>query len=882
MPSPRTRSSRSASLAAAAIISLVNLLSSRAAEFHVATTGNDRNAGTASAPFATVERAQQAVRQRAAGEAATVWLHGGVYRLERSLQFTAADGGTPSAPVVFAAVAGETVELSGARELALTWTQGAAGRWQATIPADLEFDQLFADGAKQIRARYPNFDPGEGFFGGYARDATEPARLARYADPVGMFVHGHHGLGWGSLHFQILKKSGDGRYTFEAGKDPRVAGGWQNKGRAVIAEAPFDPEKRFVENVFEELDTPKEWFLDRATGTLHFIPPAGADPRQLRFEAVVLKQLIELRGTAEQPVRHLTLRGLTFRRAGYTFMQTDSVPSGGDWRIYRGAAILLTGTESCALEQCRFDGIGGNGVFVQDYNRGAEISGCEFVRIGASAVLFEGSDSAVRSRWAHSWGWPAAEVGPTPQVNGKPFDQRFVALLPPAMLDGAIADPHLDLQPGPKNQNFPDRCAVRDCLMTEIGTVEKQIAGVFIAKSRGIVLRHLTIHDVPRAAININDNMWGGHVVEWCDIFNTCLESREHGAFNSWGRDRHWMRMKGDATPAQFARMRDMARLDAVDVTTLRYNRLQCANGYDIDLDDGSTHYLIENNLCLQGGIKLREGFFRTVRNNISPLFSPHVWFPDSRDVVTNNLLVGKNAYDPRGMTMDRAKEATFDFNLFATFTVSEELRRLGLDRHSLTADPQFIAPTTGDYRVQPGSPAEKIGFANFPMDRFGVVSPSLKAQAKSWSGLGRAFGATDEPASAAALHQWLGATLRDLVNRGRESAVVSNMELSDDRGILIKAVAPESPAALAKIPADAVIVAANDVSVANLVALSSVVREAGANPIRLKILTATGHIEVTFTAAAAIPQLDASSAASTETRRSKPARKVRPTQTQP
>ena len=560
-------------------------------------------------------------------------------------------------------------------------------------------------------------------------------------------------------------------------------------------------------------------------------------------------------------------------------MQTDSVPSGGDWRIYRGAAILLTGTESCALEQCRFDGIGGNGVFVQDYNRGVEISGCEFFRIGASAVLFEGSDSAVRSRWAHAWGWPAAEVGPTPQVNGKPFDQRFIALLPPAMLDGAITDPHLDLQPGPKNQNFPDRCLVRDCLMTEIGTVEKQIAGVFIAKSRGIVLRHLTIHDVPRAAININDNMWGGHVVEWCDIFNTCLESREHGAFNSWGRDRHWMRMKGDATPAQFARMRDLARLDAVDVTTLRYNRLQCANGYDIDLDDGSTHYLIENNLCLQGGIKLREGFFRTVRNNISPLFSPHVWFPDSRDVVTNNLLVGKNAYDPRGMTMDRAKEATFDFNLFATFTVSEELRRLGLDRHSLTADPQFIAPTTGDYRVQPGSPAEKMGFANFPMDRFGVVSASLKARAKSWSGLGRAFGTTDEPATAAALHQWLGATLRDLVNRGRESAVVSNMELSDDRGILIKAVAPESPAALATIPADAVIVAANDVNISNLAALSSVVREAGANPIRLKILTATGHIEVTIAAAAAIPQLDASSAASTETRRSKPARKVRPTQ---
>jgi len=89
-------------------------------------------------------------------------------------------------------------------------------------------------------------------------------------------------------------------------------------------------------------------------------------------------------------------------------------------------------------------------------------------------------------------------------------------------------------------------------------------------------------------------------------------------------------------------------------------------------------------------------------------------------------------------------------------------------------------------------------------------------------------------------------------------------MELSDDRGILIKAVAPESPAALAKIPADGVIVAANDVSVANLAALSSVVREAGANPIRLKILTATGHIEVTVTASGDLPRPEPDEAAPT------------------
>ena len=831
--------------AAMSLAFLTSLAGAKTIEFHVARHGDDRNPGTAAAPFATLGRGQQAARQRAPGDGVTVWIHGGVYRLEQPLQFTAADSGTAEAPVTYAAVAGESVELSGARELKLPWTLAEAGRWQAAVPAGVEFDQLFADGAKLIRARYPNFDPREGFFGGYARDATDPARLARYADPVGLFVHGLHGLGWGSLHFQIREKSPDGRYTFIAGKDPRVAGGWQNKGRALTPEAPFDPEKRFVENVREELDAPREWFLDRATHTLHFIPPAGTDPRSMRFEVVVLTQLIALRGTLDQPVRHVTLRGLTFRRAGHTFMATDAIPSGGDWRIFRGGAIFLTGTEDCAIVQCRFDGVGGNGVFVQNYNRRVEIAECEFTRLGASAVLFEGSDDAVRSRWAHAWGWPADAVGPVPLVDGKPFDQRFVALLPPAMLDGSIKDPLLDLTPGPRGRDFPDRCLVRDCLMSELGTVEKQIAGVFIAKSRGIMLRHLTIHDVPRAAINLNDGMWGGHVIEECDIFNTCLESREHGAINAWGRDRHWMRMKGEATPEQFAHMRDLARLDAVEVTTIRHNRVQCANGYDLDLDDGSTHFLIEENLCLQGGIKLREGFFRTVRNNISPVFSAHVWYPDSRDIVTHNLLVGRKAYDPRGMTMDGCRDATLDFNLFATYTVPEELHRLGLDRHSVTADPQFVDPASGDYRVKSGSPAERIGFANFPTDRFGVTSPELKVRATRWSGLANAFADTRNDATESALHQWQGATLRDLVNRGRESAIVSNMELSDNRGVLVKTVAPASPAARAGMIGDTIIVAANDAPVARLSDLSTLIRAATGRVIRLKILTASGYVEI-------------------------------------
>ena len=725
------------SAGAVALMFLANLVSAKTMEFHVAAGGNDGNAGTADAPFATIERAQQAVRQRQNGDGATVWLHAGVYRLERPLQFLPADGGTPEAPVTYAAVGSEPAEISGARLLAVTWTQDTSGRWQAKVPAGMDFDQLFADGTKMIRARYPNFDPGEGFFGGTSRDATNPERLRRYADPVGMFVHGYHGLGWGSLDFEILQKAPDGRYVFEAGQDPRVTGGRQNKGRAQTAEAPLSPDQRFVENVLEELDAPKEWFLERKTSTLFFIPPPGADPRRMAFEAVTFQNLIEVRGSAAAPVRHLTFRGLFFRRAGYTCMQTDTVPSGGDWRIFRGGAVVFAGTENCAVRHCVFDGVGGNAIFIKDYNRALEVTGCEFTRTGASAVLFDGDAAAVRSPWAHAWGWPKGEAGERPIVNNKP--DTFLTQLPAAMLDQASGNPLIDLRPGPKTNNYPDRCVVRDCLIHDIGTVEKQISGIFISKSRNIVVSHVTIHDVPRAAININDGMWGGHLIEWCDIFNTCLESREHGSINTWGRDRYWVRMSGqtEATPEQFSRMRDLARIDAVDVITLRHNRVQCAAGYDIDLDDGSTHFNIYNNLCLQGGIKLREGFFRTVRNNVTPLISMHVWYPDSHDVITQNIIVGKEAYSPRGMKLGACKDAWLDFNLFSVYSVPEELKRVGLDCHSLTADPQFIDTVTGDYRVRPGSPAEEIGFVNFPMDRFGVVSPELKSRAKTWSGLG-------------------------------------------------------------------------------------------------------------------------------------------------
>ena len=159
--------------------------------------------------------------------------------------------------------------------------------------------------------------------------------------------------------------------------------------------------------------------------------------------------------------------------------------------------------------------------------------------------------------------------------------------------------------------------------------------------AQDITIRHCSLYDAPRAGINIGDGCWGGDVVEGCDIFDTVKETGDHGSFNSWGRDRYWNLGGVDLNTVTLGESRDLPRLDTVRPIILRHNRWRCDHGWDIDLDDGSSNFEIRDNLCLNGGIKLREGFDRVVENNImvNNSFHPHVWYTDSQDIFRHNIV---------------------------------------------------------------------------------------------------------------------------------------------------------------------------------------------------------------------------------------------------
>ena len=125
-------------------------------------------------------------------------------------------------------------------------------------------------------------------------------------------------------------------------------------------------------------------------------------------------------------------------------------------------------------------------------------------------------------------------------------------------------------------------------------------------------------------------------------MFDTVLETHDHGSFNSWGRDRFWHSDRG-ISQAEIDKDPKLPFLDAVKTTTIRDSRWRCDHGWDIDLDDGSSNYDIYNNLMLSGGLKLREGFRRRAWNNIAVnnTFHPHVWYANSNDEVYGNIFMG-------------------------------------------------------------------------------------------------------------------------------------------------------------------------------------------------------------------------------------------------
>jgi len=220
-----------------------------AEDYYVAPNGADSNPGTLSKPFQSITQARDIICKSAElkKKPITIYIREGTYYIPETLIFSAEDSGAPNASVTYSAYKGEEVVISGGARLKLNWQSYRDGILQAKTPEVLEIDQLFANGKRQPMARYPNFNPKILPYNGFAADAFSAKRAARWADPTGGYIHAMHRGHWGGYHYLITGKTADNSVTY--------VGGWQNNRQMGMHKV-----HRFVENIFEELDAPGEWF----------------------------------------------------------------------------------------------------------------------------------------------------------------------------------------------------------------------------------------------------------------------------------------------------------------------------------------------------------------------------------------------------------------------------------------------------------------------------------------------------------------------------------------------------------------------------------------------------------------------------------------------
>ena len=747
-------------------IACFSLANDQEITIYISPTGDDNASGhSVNEPRKSITAALEAIKEisSSGSEQANVVLLQGEYYLESPIQI-----GPDTGPLTIMADQSGQVILKGSKILNGTWEKFKGDIMQLKTSGVISpYAQLYIDGIEMVLARYPNYDSTISHYNGYAADAIDPARVKHWKNPEVAIVHAMHRGEWGGFHYIVENANKKGKVT--------LSGGHQNN-----RPSPMHEEYRMVENVFEELDAPGEWYFDSSKSILYVYPYENMVLTNALVEYTALNHLIEIKGSSDDAISDINMKGLSFQHTNRTFMETYEPLLRSDWMIYRGAAVFLENTEDCNIMDCEFTNLGGNAIFASGNNRGLNIEGNHIHNCGANAVCFVGLPDAVRS----------------PSYNYHEF----------------VDFKEIDTTKGPKTRNYPVKCRVNNNLIHDIGLVEKQTAGVQISMAMNITVSHNSIYDVPRAGINISEGTWGGHIIEYNDVFNTVLASSDHGAFNSWGRDRFWHPDR--KTMDQI--MNDnpmMPYLDAIQTTIIRNNRMRCDHGWDIDLDDGSSNYHLYNNLCLNGGIKLREGFYRTVENNImlNNGFHPHVWFQNSGDVFIRNIVM-TNHKDIR--LQGWGKEV--DYNLFPNMTALEQAKNNGTDEHSAFGDPLFIDPSICNFTVAQGSPAIELGFKNFPMDQFGVQKPELKKIAKTPDipDLIMLFEKTVSVKTTA----WLGAIIKNIETMGERSAA----GLKDDTGVLIKSVFPGSAAAKGGLMEGDVIIHCEDNSIINISDLMS------------------------------------------------------------
>ncbi len=632
------------------------------------------NAAGTDGPLASLSGARDRLRQlRAAGELdgpVRVQLQPGSYPLAEPIVFTPQDGGTPEAPVTYAGAPGWASVVSGGKTIT-GWREVEPGLWVASVPeargGAWPLRSLYVNGRRAVLARSPN----EGYFriAGKAAPIVDPDGNERDSGKIAFRVKPEDWTGWPDVTGANVMVF----YHWETGLLPIQAVDPESATITLTGEMkwPFWSNQRyFVENARAALDAPGEFWLDRQEGLLYYRPRPDEDMGSASVIAPRLTQLVLIEGDVQAglPVSNLRFEGLSFQHTNYELEPTGHC----DWQaaVTVNAAIQANGASDCAID------------------------GCEVAHIGNYAVWFaQGCQgNVVRGCYVHDTSAGGVRLG----TGGIPATEP--------------------------EQTRSNR--VTDNLIRDIGHEFPGAVGVWVGQSSDNVIAHNEICDTYYTAISCGWS-WGFNPTQ-------CHRNRiEYNYLHDIGR----------------GRLCDEGAIYTLGLqpgAVIRGNLIHDVWDWDegygaggIYPDEGSSGILIENNVVYRtasGGLTVHYGRDLVVRNNIFAFGRDAQIHLGRRDQASTMTFERNIVYFDEGVLMQRDSELVSRNNVYYN-TAGEELvfpldrdwaawQASGQDQGSIIADPLFVAPEQGDFRLRPESPALKLGFEPIDTSLAGLTGP--------------------------------------------------------------------------------------------------------------------------------------------------------------
>jgi hypothetical protein len=694
--------------------------------FYVGSSGLDTNSGTEAAPFATLLRARDAIRewrQTSPQEngPVTVTIRGGRYRVTDTLTLNAEDSGTRESPVVWQAAPGEEVRLVGGVQLT-DWepvsdptvlkrlTPEARG---AVLQVDLAAigvgdygtvkpgptrAEVFFDNRYMTLVRYPN----EGWEriaaipegAALKRPISNPGRpdLNRYEGPFiyagerperwgasdDIWIHGYWFHDWSEQYHRVLKLDSD---TKEIWPEPPYHTYGYKAGQ-----------RYFFLNILEELDQSGEWHLDRKSGLLYFWPPTAIDEADVMFP-VLEKPMILL-----DNAQNVHIRGITFECS-------------------RAGGLVIRGGSDNEIAGCVVRNVGGTAIDVIGGVRHT-VRSCDVYEVATTGIAILGGDRKTLARGDH---------------------------------------------------------LVENCHIHHFAAVEKTYRPGISVQGVGNRVSHCLLHDCPHEGIDYRGN---DHVIEFCEFTRIATETGDVGVLYTamdWASMGHVFRYN------YFHHIRAPGKLGCFTV----YPDLPCGGirlhgnvFFDVDLvflTNSGRGMTIENNIFVRArnGIrfnvwmdmkKFQEGGnWRMVErlqevNYDKPPYSTRYpalarlaedFAKGEEEVLQRALpkdnIIRRNVSWGEGYFLCLGPQADFSHvkveqNLICdpivfvgsptgdgksqTFNSGDEEIRAVLRQSGnviASGNPGLIDPEAGDFRIKEDSPAWNLGFEPIPFEEIGL-----------------------------------------------------------------------------------------------------------------------------------------------------------------